>query len=185
MQLLSKFNYTIVCVAANKQRLTDEQKTRLTCPKLYHYLAKHIVERLSWLGRQHGQQVVLHFSSRKQIHFGKLHEYLFTTIRHERVKTHDTDYRFIGGCGEALAKRNLLSQASDWVASGIAAGLNPDKYGNTEYEYCRAMWGKFWVRKGNLWSYGFKCLPTNCIHRAEQGLLRKIGTWLEDPTTLV
>jgi len=85
--------------------------------------------------------------------------------------------------GSIPANVNSLLQAADWITGGVAAGLNPDSYGQVELSYAEILWGKYWLRQGRFWSYGLKIIPTSHDQKQEK-LFRRINTWLEDPTTL-
>jgi len=175
-------NLTIFAIAAHKPSLDPEEMSRLRCPSLYNYMAKFLVERLTWYAADCDKKVRMTFATRSQIPFGQLKTYLLCTLRGRSYPVHDIKYERLDSIGNIPANHNWLVQGADWIASGFASGLNQDQHGQVEIGYTEILWGKFWIRKGNLWSYGIKVIPD--FDRNEEKLFRRIGTWMEDPTTL-
>jgi Protein of unknown function (DUF3800) len=183
LHLVHGMDLTCMFVAAHKASLKPDEVKRLKCPSLYCYIAKHLVERITWYARDRNDPVRITFAQRSQIAFTDLKSYFYDVLIHRAYPVHGIAFNFINSMGSIPANVNSLLQASDWITSGIAAGLNPDGYGHVELSYAEILWGKFWRRQGKFWSYGLKIIPTTVDHKNEQ-LFRRINTWLEDPTTL-
>ena len=181
LHMLCGLNFTAVVICSKKSSFREETLRALKCPTLYNYLAKHLLERLSWFAHDYGQKVRVSFASRNQISWTDFETYI--ELLRDRPDKHQIRFETIDSIGNIPANMNSCVQAADWITSGVACGLNPDEYDNVETAYAEILWGKFWVRKGNLWSYGIKCVPQ--FDSKKEKLFRKIGTWLEDPTTIV
>ena len=175
-------NLTILVIAAHKPSLDPQEMNRLRCPSLYNYMTKFLVERLTWYAEFCGKKIRVTFASRSQIPFEQLKTYLLCTLKSRPYPVHDIKYERLDSLGNIPANQNSLVQGADWIASGFASGLNPDQLGQVEVGYTEILWGKFWVRKGNLWSYGIKIIPD--FDRTKEKLFRRVDTWMEDPTTL-
>ena len=182
--LITKYDFHIVSVLANKRAFPAASQAGLQCPKMYNYICKHLIERITWYADDKGKDVMLTFSKRKQINFSTLKHYILNTLRLQPKGSHDIKYPRLKSMNEAPAFTNMLLQVSDWIASSIGAGVNVNVHGDVELGYVEKLWGKFWIRRNNLWSYGMKCLPTQLI-RNNHRLFRKVDAWLEDPNTLV
>jgi len=181
LNLVKSIDLTCMFVAAHKGSLKPDEVQRLTCPSLYCYIAKHLVERISWYARDRNESVRITFAQRSQIAFSKLKSYFYDVLRHRSFPVHDIAFSCIDSMGSIPANQNSLLQAADWMTGAVAAGLNPDTYGNVELSYAELLWGKYWIRQGKFWSYGLKTIPR--IEHNEK-LFSRINTWLEDPTTL-
>ncbi len=182
LNLIKGIDLTCMLVAAHKGSLKPDEVTRLKCPSLYCYIAKHVVERLSWFARDRNDLVRITFAERSQIPFSKLKSYFYDVLQNRLYPVHDIKFSHIASMSCIPANLNSLVQAADWITGSVAAGLNPDTYGNVELSYAEVLWGKYWLRNGKFWSYGLKTIPN--IDHGNEKLFRRIDTWLEDPTTL-
>ena len=181
LHMASGLNFVASTVAVKKEEMPDQVLSRLKSPWLYNYVAKHLLERISWYGADRGQAVHVSFASRSESSWTEFESYI------ELLKTrpdHQIKFHYIASIRNTPANQNVLLQAADWMVSGYAAGLNPDSFGNVETCFTEILWGKFWMRYGKLWPYGTKILPA-AVQRQNEQLFRKIDAWLEDPTTLI
>jgi hypothetical protein len=183
LNLVKGINLTCMYVGVRKDALGEEAAKRLACPTLYFYLAKHLVERLSWFARDSGMKVRITFAQRSQVSFTELKSYFYDTLIHSGYPTHSIEFNCIDSMGSIPANVNTLLQAADWITGGFTAGLNPDTYDQVELAYAEILWGKYWMRSGKFWSYGMKYIPTT-FDRKQEKLFKRIDTWIEDPTTL-
>jgi hypothetical protein len=183
LHLLRTFDVKVMLVAAHKASLDPSEVSRLKCPALYHYMAKHVVERLTWYARDKSKKIRITFASRPQVSLTEFKDYFFKILKSRSKPVHDIAWEWLESIGVIPASQNILVQAADWLCAGIGAGLNADPHGDVETRYAEILWGTFWVRRGNLWSYGMKVIPTT-YDRSQSKMLKQIGTWLEDPTTL-
>lgn len=65
----------------------------------------------------------------------------------------------INGIDAKDHSKSASLQLADIAATAIAAGLEPDKYGNTEWRYAEIMKSRIYERKNNYFSYGMKFFP--------------------------
>jgi Protein of unknown function (DUF3800) len=183
LNLVQGINLTCSVTAAHKASLSDSEIKHLKCPSLYCYTAKHLVERISWFARDRNEKVRITFAQRSQISISDLKSYFYDVLKNRTYPVHDIAFDHIDSMGGIPANANALLQAADWITSAIGAGLNPDPYGQVELSYAEILWGKFWKRNGKFWSYGMKIIPTTFDIKTSK-LLKRMNTWLEDPTTL-
>jgi len=183
LNLVQGINLVCCVTAAHKQSLNSDEVMHLKCPSLYCYIAKHVVERISWYARDRKEKVRITFAERSQISISDLKSYFFDVLKNRTYPVHDIAFDHIDSIGGIPANSNSLLQVADWITSGVAAGLNPDPYGQVELDYAEILWSKFWKRNGKLWSYGMKIIPTTFDNKTSK-LLKRMNTWLEDPTTL-
>ncbi len=179
LTMLCGLTFNCIVMTSNKGQFHPDALKGLKCPKLYNYMARYLLERISWYGRDRGQKVNVTFASRSEVSWTCFEEYI------EKLKEQQTQIKFeyIGSITNIPANTNSMVQSADWITSGIACGLNPDPFDDVETRYAEILLGKFWKRGGNLWSYGLKVLPSGCDRKKER-LFRKIDTWLEDPTSM-
>ena len=181
LNLITGLNFTSCVVALRKSALSPTTLDGLRCPRMYNYIAKHLLERLSWFGADNFQQMHLTIASRAESSWTEFEEY----VELLRTRTdHYIKFPQIHSMRNTPAAKDVLVQGADWITSAVACGLNTDPFGEIESCYAEILWGKFWVRRGKLWPYGIKVLPTD-HERKNEKLFRKIDAWLEDPTSII
>lgn len=134
--------------------------------QLYFYVTRHLIERISWLCRdmrprapEGDGRVKIVFSRRGGMQYGDFQNYLL------HLRTSDAPVQIhwpvvdIDGI-EALdhSKRAGL-QLADTIASAVANGIEPDRYGNCECRYAELLKPIIYHRNQNYLSYGLKFLP--------------------------
>ena len=67
LHMLKGLNFTACTVAAKKRDFSGEILKGLKCPRMYNYLAKHLIERISWFGRDRNESVRLDLRFEKRI----------------------------------------------------------------------------------------------------------------------
>lgn len=170
----------IVCVQDLSQRpirAINILSNKLTIPPgtydggknlLYFYLARYLVERISWLCRDRGPQgyggdgtVKIVFSRRGGMSYEAFQEYLRTL---KRTTSSEINIHWPVIDIEAVeAKDHSLNaglQLADVVASGFAASVEPNFYGNCEPRYAELLKPVTYERAGNYFSYGVKLVPS-------------------------
>ncbi|HET7231592.1 MAG TPA: DUF3800 domain-containing protein [Longimicrobium sp.] len=134
---------------------------------LYRYAARFLLERVSWLCRDHRRAddggdgtVEVVFSNRKNMSYDDLRTYLdvlrdlpgsgidWSVLKRDQVHSLPHDQR-----------RGL--QIVDAVASSYWYGLNPNQYGQTEDRYARIIHPLAYARGGNYKAYGLKFFPAD------------------------
>lgn len=135
--------------------------------QLYHYMSRYLIERLSWLCRDHRPKVPegdgrlkIVFARRGGMSTDDFKGYLqrlkdaddpavkihWPVIDIDGIEAHDQPARF----GLQLA---------DLAVSGLTWALEPDFYGNCEPRFARALKPIVYHRGGNYMSYGTKMVP--------------------------
>lgn len=153
--------------------------------QLYFYMTRYLIERLSWLCRDHRPKapegdgrVAITFSRRGGMQYDAFREYL------ERMKgDKDGDVRIhwpVIDIGAVDAKDHSSSaslQLADAVASSFAAGFEPDRYGNCEPRYAETLKPVTYNRGKNYLSYGVKIVPKHDQCGLDQQQLKMLEIW--------
>ncbi|MDY0241645.1 MAG: DUF3800 domain-containing protein [Rhodospirillaceae bacterium] len=162
-------------ISTNPLRVMSVLAAKRTVPKgiydeknhLYFYMARYLIERLSWLCRDHRHRtpegdgrVAITFSRRGGMSYDAFREYL------QRLKAAgDKDIRIHWPVIDidAVDAKDHSSSASlqlvDAVASSFAAAVEPNVYGNCEIRYAELLKPVTYHRGGNFLSYGVKIVP--------------------------
>lgn len=132
---------------------------------LYRYATRFLLERVSWLCREHRRDgmgdgtVDVVFSNRRNMSYEDIRTYLdvlrgmrdvgidWSVLKREQVASLPHDQR-----------RGL--QMVDAVASSYWYALNPNQYGQTEDRYARTLHPLAYSRAGNFKGYGLKFFPS-------------------------
>lgn len=150
--------FDFVLCAMDKERLS-EKKVFKQKQRLYNYVTRILVERLSWRVRDltDGKGYAdLYFESRSNMSYRALEDYL------ERVKADPSSQLVADVIGKpkprtGQERKNL--QIVDACIGACFAALEPNGYGMTDQSYVTFLRERFYRREGNLSSYGFKLLP--------------------------
>lgn len=135
--------------------------------QLYFYMTRYLIERLSWLCRDHRPQapegdgrVAITFSRRGGMQYDEFQAYL------ERLKADQSgEVRIhwpvvdIAAVSAVDHSKSASLQLADAIASAFAAGFEPDRYGNCEPRYAETLKPVTYHRKKNYLSYGVKMVP--------------------------
>jgi Protein of unknown function (DUF3800) len=154
-----------ISVIASKEAISNDIYVEKN--QLYFYMTRYLIERLSWLCRDHRPmapegdgRVAITFSRRGGMQYDAFRAYL------ERLKLDDRgDVRIhwpvvdINAVKAADHSSSASLQLADAVASSFAAGFEPDRYGNCEPRYAETLKPITYNRKRNYLSYGVKIVP--------------------------
>lgn len=135
--------------------------------QLYFYMTRYLIERLSWLCRDHRPnvpegdgRVKITFSRRGGMSYESFRSYL------QHMKDHpDPAMKIhwpvidIEAVDAQDHKKSASLQLVDAIASSMAAAVEPDFYGNCEPRYAESLRPVTYHRKGNYLSYGVKLVP--------------------------
>jgi hypothetical protein len=136
--------------------------------RLYFYCVRLLLERVSWLCRDHKRRddagdgsATVAFSNRAGMSYKELKDYL----AHLKERTGPLDVRVDWSVispsqitSYAAGKRAGL-QISDAVASGFFRAVEPSQHGFTEDRYVRMLRPIVYHRRGNYTGYGVKFWP--------------------------
>lgn len=135
--------------------------------QLYFYMTRYLIERISWLCRdmrprvpEGDGRVAITFSRRGGMSYDDFRKYL-----RGLKASHDKDIRIhwpvidIEAVDAQDHGRSASLQLADVVASSVAGGIEPDRYGNTESRYALTLQKIIYSSQGNFMSYGMKVVP--------------------------
>lgn len=164
-QVLSQKPLRTVSVVAAKRPIPDGIYTQKN--QLYFYMARYLIERISWLCRDMRRRVpdgdgrvAITFSRRGGMSYENFQAYLRglqgATDRDVRIHWPVIDIEAVRAEDHS---RNASLQIADAVASSVASAVEPDKYGNTEARYAQTLLPVTYRHRGNIMSYGIKVVP--------------------------
>ncbi len=164
-QNLAERPVRLISVLSNKETIPAGVYTEKN--QLYFYLARYLIERISWLCRDLRPQVPegdgrikITFSRRGGLSYPGFAAYLkrLMAAADQEVNIHwpviDVD-----GIDAQDHSAHAALQLVDLVASSFAAGVEPDKFGNCEWRYAETLKPVVYQRRGNYFSYGVKVVP--------------------------
>lgn len=164
-QMIAKLPLRIISVMAAKPPIPVGVYSARN--QLYFYMARYLVERISWLCRDHRPQVP-EGDGRVQITFsrrgGMSYESFRAYLAHLKdqpdagIKIH-WPVIDIEAVDAQDHKKSASLQLVDAVASSFAAAVEPDFYGNCELRYAELLRPVTYHRNGNYLSYGVKVVP--------------------------
>jgi len=161
-QMVGQLPLRITSVLSNKT--TIEPGTYVNKNQLYFYLTRYLLERISWFCRDNkgaeGEtgQVKIRFSRRGGMSYPDFLEYLYRLQRDPDVQIH---WPVIDVEGISAADHSTRAglQIVDIAASSMAAGVEPDRFGNCESRYAASLRRVTYRRNRNYFSYGVKLIP--------------------------
>jgi len=156
---LADLPFFAVSIVMGKYLLSEKERQNLsTFPRLYFFMAKCLLERLSWIAREKNTKIEVTFSNRAHVSYDLLRHYIFTTLRLQDTN-HSIDFNSIGPIRVVQNKQRKLLQAADAVVSGFFNGIQPNFYGDVETAYAQKLKDRFWRKDSKLYGYGIKLLP--------------------------
>lgn len=156
-----------VSVLIHKPSIREPEKFQSQKHLLYRYACRYLLERVSWLCRDHrkadagdGRAEII-FSNRSQMSYEELRDYL----RKLRDTTNDmavnVDWSVVDPDFVRAVEHSQLAglQVADAVASSLYAAINPNQFGDTEDKYARLLLPTCYRHKGVVLGYGLKFWP--------------------------
>lgn len=164
-QHLGNIPVRVISIMALKTKIPENVYTEKN--KLYFYMTRYLVERISWLCRDQRPKVpegdgkvAITFSRRGGMSYGDFQSYL------DRLKNGDqADVNIhwpvidIAAVKAEDHSRNASLQLADVATSSFAYAVEPDRYGNCEMRYAESLRPVTYRRNGNFLSYGVKLVP--------------------------
>jgi hypothetical protein len=165
---------TCECLCNKPLRMTSVLSNKQTIPKgtystknqLYFYLARYLIERVSWFCRARRPEapegdgtVKLTFSRCGGMNYTDFQEYLTWLKVSQETEIH---WPVIDIAAVEAHDHSQLAplQVADALTSAFAAGLEPDYSGNCKPEYAEILKPIVYCRNGNYFSYGTKLVPS-------------------------
>jgi hypothetical protein len=151
--------------------------------QLYFYMTRYLIERLSWLCRDHRPharegdgRVAITFSRRGGMQYDSFRNYLELLKMDEEVRIH-WPVIDIHAVTAADHSASASLQLADAIASAFAAGFEPDRYGNCEPRYAETLKPVTYNRNKNYLSYGVKIVPKYEECNLDQQQMKMIEIW--------
>lgn len=156
-----------VSIVVNKQAIGEPERFQSEKFRLYRYLTRLLLERVSWLCRDHriadegdGTADVV-FSNRGAMSYDDLRGYL--RLLKDRAEGQDIriDWNVINPDQVRAVNHEKMAglQIADAVASGIYFGVSLNHYGEVEPRYIDLLEPTFYRNRGAVLGYGLKFWP--------------------------
>ncbi len=153
-----------VSVMVHKPSISEPEVFQHQAYALYHYATRLLVERVSWLCRDHhrtGQgdgTVEMVFSNRSAMSYDNLREYLNKLKTDQAGNGVRVDWSVVDPQRIRAVNHDQLAglQLADAVASGVFFSVHRNPYGECEERYLRLMGKTIYRNKGTANGYGLK-----------------------------
>lgn len=153
-----------VSVMVHKPSISEPEIFQHQAYALYHYATRLLVERVSWLCRDHhrtGQgdgTVEIVFSNRSAMSYDNLRGYLNQLKTDQAGGDVRVDWRVVDPARIRAVNHDQLAglQLADAVASGVFFAVHRNPYGEYEDRYLRLMGKTIYRNKGSADGYGLK-----------------------------
>jgi len=155
-KLLAQKPFCQIAVGICKPKI--QRQTTLRCSDhLYRYMARFLLERVSWYVDEAGGWVELVFSNRNKFDKDTLETYVVQIMR-----TPGAQIRPVFDPAQILVRNPAqlrMLQVADCCTSAVANAFNPDHYENVHPYYLETIRCNLYRRGGKLFSYGLKLFP--------------------------
>lgn len=152
-----------ITVVACKQHLPP---SAMTVDQMYMYQLRLLLERLSWMGRQHREVATYTLAHVQRFKLPTLRQYEAAL---KNVST-EIAWDHLDPSGGLIdqPQRDERLQLADLVTSGTAPAFNPDRFGRTEPRYLELLRPAIYQHSpsSDLTSYGLKIHPWNASTKA-------------------
>jgi len=156
-QLGSVAGLTVVNVVMCKRLFVNAVLLSTDPQAVYLYTLRFMLERLSWIARDAGDEIIVTFAHVKNFPYHRLTGYLNLLNGYPGVTIHWPAIRDV-----RINQPNKLEllQAADIAASATLKAFQPDHLGVTEQRYLRELAPRLYRRPpGQITSYGMKLHP--------------------------
>lgn len=188
---LRKFGIVTVCsnkiTVANSPKYVSIFKEKGV---LYNYLTRFLLERVTTAvvtaGKRDGVDVELHvrFSRRGGTDYHAMHDYLvLMKDGREKLKpVRSIDWSVFNPDNIKVENHSKLAglQIADVVTSAVAAGLEPNLYGDTEPKYAELLGSHFVRHKGTVLDCGLTLIPryaSNPLSQDQKTFIDRMISW--------
>ncbi len=163
-QIISGKHLRFMSTIAHKPSLSESVFSEKN--QLYFYIARYLIERLSWFCRDNSPivregngQIKIVFSRRGGMSYEDFKRYLSDLKINAATNSVYWPVIDISSIEATDHSRDAGLQLADCVASSTASAFEPDIFGNTEDQYLLLIQDLIYQRQGNTLSYGLKLLP--------------------------
>lgn len=156
-----------VSVLVHKPSIQEPEKFQAEKFLLYRYAARFLLERVSWLCRDHRSegegngQVEIIFSNRSIMSYDELRAYLRLLKEQSDPMDVRIDWNVVAPEHVSAINHEQLAglQVADAVASSLYYAVQPNRYGETEEKYAALLRPTFYRHKNKALGYGVKFWP--------------------------
>lgn len=186
-QIIGELQAKIIGICVHKPSLLEPEKFQERY-RLYFYAVRYLLERLSWLARDHHNaakwggdgRVGVTFSNRQGMSYEEMRDYL-RLLDNKKKSGQDVRIDFnlvpIGLIGTQTPGKSMGLQLADAAAGALFNSLERDPYGNTEPRYVQTMSPTYYRHQRSLLGYGIKINPREKVSTLKEEPSLK---WLED-----
>lgn len=171
LQRIAEARIRTVSVLIHKPSLEGDHFS--TKGLLYNYATRLLLERVSWLCRDHRlapeHRARLVFSNRANMSYAELHDYLQDLEARSRQLDVRVDWSAID-CSKLRVEPHaklMGLQIADAVASSMWYGVNCDRHGFTEPRYANMLRPTVYAHRGTRFGYGLKVMPAELIRNGQ------------------
>jgi hypothetical protein len=162
-RLISAAPIRTVHVMVHKPSIKNPENFQREAHKLYRYLTRLLLERVSWLCRDNSRDgdgsVDLVFSNRAAMSYDELKEYMGVLLR-QAANGGDVniDWGVVSSNRLRAVNHDQLAglQIADAVATSAFYAVNKSQYGEVEERYLRLIRNSLYRNNGRLDGYGIK-----------------------------
>jgi Protein of unknown function (DUF3800) len=163
-RLIGMARVRTVNVLVHKPSIAEPEVFQQQAYALYRYATRLLVERVSWLCRDHRRtgvgdgQVEMVFSNRSAMSYDDLRAYLRQLKDGQTERDVRVDWSVIDPEQIRAVNHDQLAglQLADALASGVFYAVHRNPYGDTEERYLRLMARTLYHHKGAAEGYGLK-----------------------------
>ena len=146
----------VISVVFSKWDVDNAQAARVPAD-LYTWTLRLLVERLSWFGRRHQAQTVMHFAQVKGLPPQLIADCLSGLQR--QATNIEWGHLVMPATVDTRRKQRML-QIADAASGAVYAAFEWDEYGNTERRYLDTLHSRLWrPAGGTLQTHGLKICP--------------------------
>ncbi len=186
-QMIAGRKARIIMVCVHKPSLL-EPETFGERYRLYFYAVRYLLERTSWLVRDHhnpqkhggdGTADIV-FSNRQGMSYEEMKDYLRRLDRHRQAGADvrvDPSLLPLERITTLTPGRCMGLQLADAAAGAVFNALERDRFGNTEPRYVRELLPIVYRYEGKVFGYGVKIAPREAIQHIHQ---QPVLAWLRE-----
>lgn len=181
VEVISQASLKVVNVLVHKPTI-KEQETFQHPHRLYYYMVRYLLERVSWYCREHRRSPDLTdgsaeivFSNRSGMPYQDMREYLDRLEKRSKIDVNPAvhpDWSVIktDQIRSFSAGKRMGLQIADAVASSCYYAVEPSQYGYNESRYIVTLKPRIYQRKGRYIGNGLKFWPrevVDSVHKDE------------------
>lgn len=174
-RLIGQMSCRTVSVLIHKQSIPDPENFQREAYSLYRYASRLLLERVSWLCRDHRRkevgngQVELIYSNRSAMSYEDLRAYLHQLKQDSERKDVRIEWDVINPAMVRAVNHDQLAglQLADAVATSVYYAVNANIYGDTEERYLKLLLPTIYRQEKSIVGYGLKfwCNEQDTVQR--------------------